>query len=128
MALSVDDVGAAVAPTLYADARWSTFVAIAQEQLTAAAWGNVYGQASAYLAAHLLQVAIDAETVGVGAGAAGSPLTSITTSVLSESYGTTVVASNNTDDALLATTSHGRQFLALRRTRAAGRARVVVPT
>lgn len=126
MALSVDDVGAAVAPTLYADARWSTFVAIAQEQLTAAAWGNVYGQASAYLAAHLLQVAIDAENAG--AGVAGSPLTGITTGALSESYGATVAASNNTDDALLATTSYGRQFLALRRTRAAGRARVVVPT
>lgn len=115
----------AFAPEFVGDTRIALALELAAEQMaTEAVWGNVYDQAVAYLAAHLLTSWSPAAGSGSGsaAGSAAGPVTSESAGDVSRSYGnsTSGVTGLGLSDALLATTSHGRNYLGLRRTRAAG--------
>lgn len=88
-----------------------------------AAWGNVYGQAMAFYAAHLLTGTL-ADDEGEGASAGGA-VTSRKARDLAESYGSVAGSGDSLTDRELSTTRYGRQYVVLKRSRAAGRAFVV---
>lgn len=115
------------------DARVGLFLDAAARRLDASAWGAVYPDALVYMAAHLLTLSPGPDTTAAasaGGGAAGAiagPITKKKAGDLEVSFGTSGGTSggggggstSNTDNDL--TTTHwGRQFLALRDTRAAG--------
>ena len=104
-----------------ADGRVGVFLTAAARRLDASAWGAVYLDAVVYLAAHLL---IRSPAGGSGGTnvAGGGPITSKKAGDLSVSYGATATtgAGRSNADLDLLETHYGRQFLALRDTRAAG--------
>lgn len=116
----------AFAPEFVGDSRIALALELAAEQMgTSAIWGNVYDQAVAYLAAHLLTGWSPAAGSGSSSAAGGTagPVTAESAGDVSRSYGSSVsgVAGGvSLSDALLATTSHGRAFLGLRKGRSAG--------
>ena len=117
----------AVAPELNpgddsADARLNLFLEMAVSRLHARAWGNVYEQAVVYLAAHLITLSNRASEDGTAAPGA---LATITTGDQSRSFASRGAPSLSTEDAALATTTYGEQFLALRATRVARAPRVI---
>ncbi len=112
------------------------FIDLALEMTSAPAWGNVYGTAVAYLAAHLKTVADqgDSSASGAGAGAgqgAVGPVTGMSVGRWSWSFGGKLNGSESGLDAgadgSLVTTRHGKMFLMLRKTRANGKARLIRP-
>lgn len=114
----------------------AVYLELAAERMDSRAWGNVYGQAVAYLAAHILTIARrgDASAAGGGAGAGQGgtgAVSSISTGDWSVSFGGSLTGAEGGVDTLaeasLMTTRHGKEYLALRRTRAAGRSRVIRP-
>jgi hypothetical protein len=108
----------AIAPDLATDARIDTFIALAQDRLSASAWGSLYPQGVAYLAAHMLTKAN--ESAGGGAsGLSGGPVINRSAGDLSVGYGAPV-GSYGSGDGSLAETSYGREFIALRAILAAG--------
>lgn len=102
----------AIAPELAGetDETLSTFIDLAAERMTPSAWGSVYGTAVAYLAAHLRTVALRDH-----AGA----VSSVSVGRWSVSY--------STEPGPLGATRFGQEYLALMRTRAAGRSRLIRP-
>lgn len=118
------------------DTTLQVFLDLAAARLDAAAFGNVYAQANAYLAAHILTIARRgvAGAAGSGAGAgqgASGAVTAISTGDWSVSFAGGMNGSEGGVDTLaessLMTTRFGKEFLALRRTRQAGRSRVIKP-
>lgn len=120
----------AFAPEFVGDARIALALELAAQQMREAAWGVVFDQAVARLAAHLLTEWGSAADSGSGdaAGIASGPVTAESAGDVSRSYGNamTGVSGLSVSDAVLATTSHGRAFLALRKSRAAGSAGLVL--
>lgn len=110
------------------------YLDLAIERLDASTWGKVYGQAVCYLAAHIfketqsLDPDSDFATAAGDAGAAG-PVSSVAVGRWSMSFGGGLTG-NETGlsaggDGDLVRTFYGRQYLALRKTRAAGRSRLI---
>jgi len=104
------------------DATIAVFIDLAAQRLGGPlVWGAVYTQAVAYLAAHLLAVS----RAGVdGSGGTSAEVTSKRTGDLAVGYASSGIGG---DDAALAATRFGKEFLALRSTRAVGRASVIRP-
>lgn len=115
---------AALAPLVASDSRAATFLEMAATRLTASAWGNVYVQAVALLAAHMLEMA-PSSSGGGAAGAASGPVASKSAGDQSIAYGSLAGAPTSTADEALKQTTYGREFIALRDTRAAARAGVL---
>lgn len=115
----------------------TTWIELARERMAApSVWGRVYGTAVAYLAAHLKTIAArgaaDEAGSGAGAGLGGvGPVTSAKVGRWSVTMGGAMTgAESGLDakaDASLVTTRHGKEFLALRRTRSAGKSRIIRP-
>lgn len=116
----------AFAPEFVGDSRLSLALELAAQQMASETiWGAVYDQAVALLAAHLLTGWGPAagSGSGVAAGQNAGPVTSETAGDVSRSYGhvtSNIAGGASITDALLAATTHGRAFLALRKGRAAG--------
>jgi hypothetical protein len=114
------------------DGRVGAFLDIAAQRLTAAEWGGVYSQALVFLAAHLMTLSPGPDTAAAAAGGAAlseggaGPITKKKAGDLEVTFGSAAGGSgggggstSNTDVSLL-TTQWGREFLALRDTRAGG--------
>jgi len=106
-----------------ADATLEAAVDLAVIAHSSTPWGAVYVHAMAFYAAHLLKTTF-ADDDGEGALAAGG-VTSKKARDLSEGYGAAASGSDTLSDRILSTTRYGRQYVALKRTRAAGRAGIV---
>lgn len=113
-----------------------TYLDFAAQRLDARAFGGVYAQAVAYLAAHILTIARRGVAGGAGGGAgagqgASGAVTAVSTGDWSVSFAGGLNGSEGGVDTLaeasLMTTRFGKEFLALRRTRAASRSRVIKP-
>jgi hypothetical protein len=104
------------------DGRIGVFLAAAARRLDPSAWGAVYVDALIYLAAHLLLRSPASGSGGANVDASG-PVTSKRAGDLAVTYAASAVAGGSGGaniDRDLAETHYGRQFLALRDTRAAG--------
>lgn len=116
----------AFAPEFVGDTRIALALSLAAQQMaTSAVWGNVYDQAVAYLAAHLLTSwgPLAGSGSGGGAGGVAGPVTSESAGDVSRSYGSVgsgVSGGLSVSDAMLAATRYGQQYIALRRGRAEG--------
>ncbi len=102
----------------------------------ASPWGNVYGTAMAYFAAHLQAVAAqgDPDATGAGAGAgqgASGAVTGMAVGRWSWSFGGNLNGSEGGMDpglyGSLVTTRHGKMYLFLRKTRPNARGRLIRP-
>lgn len=111
------DMFDAIAPELAASSRRDTFLELATTRLTAARWGSMYVQAVCYLAAHMLTLSPPTDD-GSDASRAAGPVTSKGAGDLSIGYGSVLPATISMADASLLTTPYGREFLAIRNTRA----------
>lgn len=117
-------------PGYAADSRKTMALDLATARLPAIQWGEMWTPAVALLALHILAVSPEtASGSSSSGGAVAGPVTSRTAGGLSESYGSSssTVAGLTAADADLMRSTYGQQYLAMRATRAAGRARVVVP-
>jgi len=119
------DLFRALAPDLCEEtnARVGVFIEQAARMLCAPAWGVVYVDALVYLAAHNLTHSPASGGGGALSGTdASGPATSKKAGDLAVTFGAATAGSSarSNTDADLATTIHGRKFLALRDTRAAG--------
>lgn len=110
------------------DSRVCTYIEMAAQRLTASCWGQVYQQALIFYAAHLLQKSPSPDTTlgraAAGEGEVAGPVASRKAGDVAVSYANNASANgggstSNTDRDLL-DTHYGRQFLALRDTRACG--------
>lgn len=89
------------------------FLSMAAEQMDAEAWGTLYEQGAAYLAAHLLTLR-DRGQQAAGHGGAAGAVTSVSEGDQSIGYaGGGSTAQTPTEEALSSTT-YGEQFLQLR--------------
>lgn len=93
-------------------ARVDAFLTIAAK-VVGVPWGSLRQEGIVWLAAHMLAVANQGQA---GDGNAAGPVTSRKAGDLSVSYGQ--IGGLHSSDAVLATTSYGRTYLALRATRA----------
>lgn len=121
-----------IAPNFATDTtRRDTAITMATRYLgaTSAKWGAVYNDAIANLAAHLLTIYDPNGPFAAGAGSVGAgPVTSIRTGDWAVSYaGPATMGSGATGDAVLMMTPYGQEYVRLRNSRAAGKARVVYP-
>lgn len=98
------------------DARMDLFLGMAAARMNAPAFGALYGQAAAYLAAHLMT--LSGRALEDGSAAPGA-LRSISTGDQSRSFGPTASVVATLGDAALASTVYGEQFLSIRNSRAA---------
>jgi len=107
------------------------WLTLAAERLTASAWGNVYNQAVAYLAMHLmLEGGLGTGAtgaVGPGAGAAGV-VTAEKVGDVSKSYGAASTDASSIGDADLMSTKFGRLYISLRESRAAAAPMLIQPS
>lgn len=94
-----------------ADATLTQFLTLAARRLTAEQWGPVYEDACCYLAGHLLCLSRHGAGGGRAASGAGG-IAGESSNQLSRSYSTPTT--RTTEEAMLATTAPGRDFLALR--------------
>lgn len=113
------------APELASDSRKDAFLETAAFQMSSASrWGNVYNQAQALLAAHMLTRSpsdgSQAEVVGA--------VTNRSAGNLSVGRAPLAASGLSLTDAELASTRYGADYLRLRNTRAAARAGVVRPS
>ncbi len=116
------------APALASDSLKDAYLDFAATQMASATvWGNVYYQAVALLAAHMLTRLPSDPAASANASEATGGYTSRSVLTISESRGTAFTA-KTAADAELATTRFGLLYMRLRDSRAAGSARVVVPT
>lgn len=125
---STSDALAKIAPEIAARADVDFWLTLAAAQLDAVSFGVMYLYAVCYLAAHMATLApLDEDDAADAAGAAG-PVTARSTGELSESYAAVSTSSVVTtlEEADLSSTVYGRRFLAIRGTRSAGKARVVI--
>lgn len=111
-----------IAPELASepDERLDTFLTLAAQRVGPKAFGRVYQQAVAYLAAHLLTVSNRARDTGM---AAAGPVASVGTGGLSVSFGAVVAMG----DESLSTTSYGLEFIELRESRPSSKGRLIIP-
>lgn len=107
---SRDDLRA-VAPEFESttDAIVDRFLAMAARRMNAEAWGDLYADGCIYLAAHLLTLRARQTSGTAGAG----PITAQTTGDESVNYGAVVGVLSN--DASMATTAYGVEWLNMRR-------------
>ena len=99
-----------------ADATRDVYIALAMEEMDSTAWGELYNQGVAYLAAHkMLRMGVGSSgVIGGGAGAAGM-VTAETAGKVSRSYGSAASASVTLGEQEYTTTKYGMQYLALLR-------------
>jgi len=97
-----------------ADGTVENFLTYAALRIDTGIWGNVYDQATVYLAAHMMKM--DPTYGGASTGAAGA-LTAQKDGDLSRSFAAPPAAVSLAD-AYLLRTSYGAQFIALRDSRA----------
>lgn len=97
-----------------ADATVEVFIAQAALRIDSGIWGNVYGQANVYLAAHMMKLS---PTYGGGSSAAGGALTSQRDGDLARNYAAPPSSTGLADQYLLRSV-YGAEFLALRDSRA----------
>jgi hypothetical protein len=118
------------------DAEIQPFIELALRMTSPTAWGNVYGDAIAYLAGHLKLVTAqgdpDASGAGPGAGmGATGPVSAVTLGRWNMSFSGQLTGAeaglDPASDGSLVTTRLGKLYLMLRRTRANGKARLVLP-
>lgn len=108
---------------------------LAAARMDAASFGALYAQANAYLAAHLLTVARRSVPAQAGSGSGGGTgatgaIDSVSTGDWSISFGGSLTGAETGDvlaESSLMTTAFGKEFLAIRRTRAASRSRIIRP-
>jgi hypothetical protein len=117
--MSTLDLLKAIAPELdpgdgSADARLTMHLEMAANRLSAPQWGQVYPEACARLAAHLVTLS---DRAMLAEGAPGGTVASVGTARWSMSFG--ALPAKNAEEASLASTVHGQMFLELRRSRAA---------
>lgn len=100
----------AVAPEFASEStgRLDTFLELAAQRLDATWWGDLYQQGAVYLAAHLLTLSARASAGVTGAG----PIVSQRAHDLSVGFGAVVGVLS--EDAKMATTSYGIEYLNLR--------------
>jgi hypothetical protein len=104
-----------------ADDRVETFLTVAAQRLNPPCFGGLFQQATIYLAAHLLLRSPTGGTGGVAVGGlGGGPVTSRKTGDEAISFGSPAAATGTValSDADLVETHYGKQFLAIRDTRA----------
>lgn len=130
--MSTPDLVRSLAPAYAAltDDQIQPFLNLAIKAHTASQWGNVYPEAMAWYAAHLLATGGDPVEAAAGGGGAvaGGPLTSQKDGDLARGYGGQAAGYGGSKDASvldLSQTSYGRHYLTLRRSRAASAPRVV---
>lgn len=109
------DILNAIAPEFADEPRADLFLTLAAQRIRPSAFGALYGQAVAYLAAHMLTMSPD--DGGEGAASAG-PVTSRGAGALSIGYGAPGAAASGHVDAALQQTRYGREYLAILRSRA----------
>lgn len=124
MALPTDGLGLfrilAADLAAIADVTVENFLEIAASRHTASEWGGIFGQAMVHYAAAML-IKTPGTTATTATTDTAGPVTARKAGGLSESYGSVAaLAIRAPGDAELATTYHGRQYLHLRDTRAAG--------
>lgn len=107
------------------------YLDLAQERLDARAWGKPFSTAVCLLTAHLATTLLaESEGAAAGTGAAGQ-VTQVTVGRWSMQFGKGLSGAESgldpAADGSLVQTRYGREFLALRKTRAAGRSRLVSP-
>lgn len=107
----------AIAPHFKSDPDADTFLNLAAGQMGAAAWGSLFAQGAAYLAAHLMTLrdrAVAAGNLGVGAAGGGSgAVSSMSEGGLSISWAGVGSGSGSTEEEELKSTSFGARFIAL---------------
>lgn len=109
-----------IAPQFTDDARIAIFLARAERRHTQAAWGAVYADAMAALAAHMLTRFPASAAASSAAGEVTGGVTARSAGDLSESYGdATAGVDVGLSDADLRTTRYGLDYLALRASRSA---------
>lgn len=96
------------------DVRIQALIDIANLSVNQKVWGSSYAPGIAYLVAHLLKRSGAAAGVSGGSSQAGT-VSSEKVGELQRSYATPSVSSASAEDALLATTSYGIEYLRLRR-------------
>lgn len=102
------------------DARMTQFLGLAASRLSAATWGQVYAEACARLAAHMLTLS---NRAAMTEGAPGGTVASMGTARWSISFG--ALPARSSEEASLASTVHGQHLLELRATRAARGPRLI---
>lgn len=116
--MTVVEIMEAIAPELAADSRRDVFITLAASRLTASKFGNLYAQAVAYLAAHLMACAppttAEATTGAVVAESTGG---------MSVTYAAPTAPTGTATD--YTSTKYGVEFLNIRNTRAARSARAI---
>jgi hypothetical protein len=123
----------------YIDAVIQPFVDLAIRSHNAGAWGVLFSDAMAFYAAHLLKLSgVNSDGTGVVAGAgastgAGGVVVAQKDGDLSRTYASAASLSGGAgagtaEEAELMQTSYGRRYLAMRKTRAAGKPGVVIVT
>jgi len=95
------------------------FLEMAAQQMNPQAWGQLYEQGAAYLAAHLLTVRDRGEQAAQHGGAAGAP-TDVSEGDQSISYSGGGENASTLNEEALSTTQYGERFLQLRGQLAAG--------
>ena len=110
-----------------AEADIEVWLEVAASLHTASRWGSVYATAMCFYAAHCMKsLGYGLAAPGSVAGASGA-VTSRKKGDLAESYGDGGASKAATaSDAELMTTAYGRRYLAIRRSRASGRAGILL--
>jgi len=90
------------------------FLSMAAERMDAKAWGKLYEQGAAYLAAHLLTLRDRGDMAAGHGGGAGGGITSVSEGGQSISYGGGGQNASTLSEEALASTQYGQQYLQLR--------------
>ena len=108
--MATADTVVLIAPEFLGDAQLDSFIELSVSMMSSSAWGDLYGQAVAYLTAHLMTMA--AQGASSGGGASG-PVSSLKAGDVAESYGTVNVQVDSAD-AWLMSSQYGSAFIGIR--------------
>lgn len=90
------------------------FLSMAAERMDPEAWGNLYEQGAAYLAAHLLTLRDRGQMAASHGGGAGGGVTSVSEGGQSISYAGGGENASTLSEEALSSTQYGQQYLQLR--------------
>ena len=128
MALTTTEMLTLLAPEVAARADADSWLEIAATEISAAAWGSsLYMRAVCLLAAHMATLSPITAAASAATATDAGAVTARSAGKTSESYGaaTAGVSALSTEDAMLATTKYGREYLRIRATRYQSGPRVV---
>ena len=108
--MATADTVVLIAPEFLGDANLDDFITLAVSMMEPSAWGELYGQAVAYLTAHLMTMASRGSSGGSGVS---GPVTMRKAGDVAESYGSINVQVDSAD-AWLMLSQYGITFLGLR--------------